>query len=392
MMLVADTGWLTAALWPLAVLFVFSAVVFFHELGHFLVARWCGVKVQTFSIGFGKEIVGWNDRKGTRWRIAWIPLGGYVKFMDDENPASAPSREIIEKMTPEQRETSFHAKPLWQRAAVVAAGPIANFLLSIVIFAIWYGSFGIPRTQPRVDEVVAGSPAEKAGLKAGDVVLTIDGQKIESFEGIKKVVLTRLNRELDITVQRGPGEVPLKVTPHLVETFEKNGQRVTDVVIGVKNNATPDTVTIHRPGPLEAARLGVENTAFLIKLQLSWIGDLVRGQQKLDQLGGIGRIADITGKVVEDSPINVVYFLAFVSVGIGLLNLFPIPLLDGGHLFFYALEAIRRRPLSERAMEMSFRFGFAVVLMLMMLAFYNDRHIYADWARGIADIFGRIVS
>jgi regulator of sigma E protease len=235
---------------------------------------------------------------------------------------------------------------------------------------------------------VAGSPAERAGLKSGDLIVAIDGTKIDTFERVKQVVTNSVGRELEFKVERNKNILALRVTPEIKEEVDERGQKMVDVIIGVKRNATPDTVTTYRPGPIEAVGRGIEYTGFIIKSTLFWIYDVFAGRHRIDQLGGVGRIADITTKVVERSAFDVIYLIGFLSVGIGLLNLFPIPLLDGGHLVFYAIEAIRRKPLSEQTMEMSFRFGFAVVLMLMVLAFYNDRFIYRDWALGLAKVLG----
>lgn len=379
--------WLAADLldrvmFALPFLFVLTVVVFIHELGHFLVARWCGVKVKTFSIGFGKEIFGFFDSHGTRWRLAWIPLGGYVKFMDDENSASMPSRERIESMTPAEREGSFHAKPVWQRAAVVAAGPIANFILAIFIFAIWFSVFGVHSTEARVDEVVPGSPAADAGFKAGDLVLSIDGKKIDAFEGVQQIVSTSVGRELTVAIDREGQKLDLKVTPRLTEQTDDSGQKVQIVVIGIRRMPTPSTVSKYQPGPVEAVWLGVKQTNFIITSTLGWVRDVVGGRQNLDQLGGPARIADIAGKVAKKSKLDVIYLIGFISVSVGLINLFPIPLLDGGHLMFYAIEAVRRRPLSEKSQEIGFRIGFALVLTLMILATFNDLPILKRWFVG----------
>ncbi len=363
-------------------LFVLTVVVFIHELGHFLVARWCGVKVKTFSIGFGKEIFGFFDRQGTRWRLAWIPLGGYVKFMDDENSASVPSRQALEKMTPAERAGSFHAKPVWQRAAIVAAGPLANFLLAILIFAIWFSVFGVHSTEARVDEVVADSPAAAAGFKAGDLIVAIDGNKVEGFEAVQQVVATSVGRELNVDVDRDGKILGLKVTPKLTEQVDETGQKNQFVVIGIRRLPTPSTMTKYQPGVGESLWLGVKQTKFIVTSTLGWVGDVIGGRQNLDQLGGPARIADIAGKVAKKSKLDVIYLIGFISVSVGLINLFPIPLLDGGHLMFYAIEAVRRRPLSEKSQEIGFRIGFALVLTLMILATFNDLPILKRWFAG----------
>ncbi len=358
-------------------LVVLTVVVFVHELGHFLVARWCGVGVRTFSIGFGKEIWGFNDKHGTRWRLAWIPLGGYVKFMDDDNAASVPTREAIKSMTPEQRAISFHAKPVWKRAAVVAAGPIANFILAIFIFALWFGLFGIHSTEARIAEVVKDTPAAEAGFQPGDLITAIDDRQVESFEDVQKIVSTNVGSELAFTVDRDGQAVELKATPALRDQ-KVGSQTISTVVIGIRRSAEAKVQTRY-PNPIEAVALGTDQTKFIITSTLGYLADVIGGRQKADQLGGPVRIGDLAAKVADKSLINLVYLIAFISVSVGLINLFPIPLLDGGHLLFYAIEAVRREPLSEGAQEMGFRIGFAVVIMLMIFATFNDLAVIRGW-------------
>lgn len=358
-------------------LVVLTVVVFVHELGHFLVARWCGVGVRTFSIGFGKEIWGFNDKHGTRWRLAWIPLGGYVKFMDDDNAASVPTREAIKSMTPEQRAVSFHAKPVWKRAAVVAAGPIANFILAIFIFALWFGLFGIHSTEARIAEVVKDTPAAEAGFQPGDLITAIDNRQVESFEDVQKIVSTNVGSELAFTVDRDGQAVELKATPALRDQ-KVGSQTISTVVIGIRRSAEAKVQTRY-PNPIEAVALGTDQTKFIITSTLGYLADVIGGRQKADQLGGPVRIGDLAAKVADKSLINLVYLIAFISVSVGLINLFPIPLLDGGHLLFYAIEAVRREPLSEGAQEMGFRIGFAVVIMLMIFATFNDLAVIRGW-------------
>lgn len=366
----------------LSFLFVLTVVVFVHELGHFLVARWCGVKVKAFSIGFGREVLGFNDRYGTRWRVSWIPLGGYVKFMDDENAASAPSSQALARMSAEERAGSFHFKPLYQRAAVVAAGPIANFLLAIVIFAAMYTFVGVRITEPRVDEVVVGTPAEKAGFKAGDVILSIDGGKTESFNDVLRIVSANAGRELAFQIDRRGELLTLNVTPEGKEVSDNLGGTIRRGQIGIKRISGPGGTVFKKAEPIEALWLGVTETQFIITSTLQYLGDVVTGRQNADQLGGPLRIAHVSGEVARLGFEPLMHFIALISVSIGLINLFPIPLLDGGHLLFYAAEGVRGRPLSERTQEIGFRIGLAVVLMLMAFAFWNDRVIPALWFRG----------
>jgi regulator of sigma E protease len=360
-------------------LFVLTIVVFVHELGHFLVARWYGVKVQAFSIGFGREIWGFYDRYGTRWRLAWIPLGGYVKFIDDENGASVPSQDALARLSPQEREGAFQSKPLGQRAAVVAAGPIANFLLSIALFAIIFTTVGISVTAPRVDELVPDGIAEKAGFKAGDLIVSIDGAPIESFNEMQRVVGANADHELAFEVQRGGTLLTIKATPGRREITDRFGNTMRVGVIGVKRTTQPQDWEYKRYGPLEAIWLGVKETHFIVAKTLGYVRDVALGREAADQLGGPIRIAEVSGQVASAGFIPLLNLTAILSVSIGLINLFPIPLLDGGHLLFYALEAVRRRPLSARAQDIGFRIGLTLVLMLMMYATFNDLPIVRKW-------------
>jgi regulator of sigma E protease len=366
----------------LAFLFVLSIVVFFHELGHFLVARWCGVTVKAFSIGFGREIAGFDDKHGTRWKLCWIPLGGYVKFMDDEGPASTPSRGAIEAMTPQERAGAFHAKPLWQRAAVVAAGPAANFLLALVIFTLWFWGYGVRMTEARVDAVLPDGPAARAGVLPGDRILAIEGRPIDSFEQLQKVVMTNVGRSLAFDIERQGALVKLQIAPEVRPYIDEMGDKTTRVVIGISHVPTEQTIRFHNPGLLEAAGLAVDRTAFIVTSSLGYLSDVIVGRQSGDQLGGPIRIADVAGRVAGQGWENLIHLTAFISVSIGLINLFPIPLLDGGHLLFYAIEAVRRKPLDERTQEMGFRLGLAVVLGLFIFVTINDLPILKRWLIG----------
>ncbi len=361
---------------------VLTIVVFFHELGHFLVARWCGVKVKAFSIGFGQEVFGFDDRHGTRWKLCWIPLGGYVKFMDDENAASVPSREAIAGMSDEERAGSFHAKPLWQRAAVVSAGPIANFILAIVIFTLWFWVNGVYSTEARVDEVMPDSPAAKAGLQSGDLIVAIEGRPVTAFEHIQRHVGTSVGQTLTFRVERGGQTIDLPVTPEVREQRDDKGDVIRMVMIGVKRKPGKDGVIRTDPGFFESVGLAGDRTWFIVTSTLGYMKDVIAGRQSADQLGGPIRIADVAGRVATQGLEYIIQLAAFISVSVGLINLFPIPLLDGGHLMFYAIEALRGRPLDERHQEIGFRIGLAVVLSLMIFATFNDLHILKRWLGG----------
>ena len=354
-------------------LFVLTIVVFFHELGHFLVARWAGVKVLTFSLGFGPELAGFNDRHGTRWKISAIPLGGYVKFFGDDSEASTPaSAETLAGMTEEERAGSFHHKKVGPRAAIVAAGPIANFILAIVIFTCLFTFFGKPSTTARVDKIEASSAAAKAGFQVGDIVTAIDGKTIGSFSDMQRIVGVRAGDTLNFTIKRGDSTLQLKGTPELREVKDSFGNAHRLGVLGITRATAPGDVVTERVDPATALWLGVKETWFVVDRTLAYIGGVFTGREAADQVGGPLRIAQISGQVATIGLTALIHLAAVLSISIGLLNLFPVPLLDGGHLLFYAVEAVRGRPLSERAQEMGFRIGLGLVLMLMVFATYND--------------------
>jgi regulator of sigma E protease len=358
-------------------LFVLTIVVFFHELGHFLVARWAGVRVLTFSVGFGPELAGFNDRHGTRWKLSAIPLGGYVKFFGDEGEASTPSAAALSTMSDADREVSFHHKKVAPRAAIVAAGPIANFLLAIVIFAGLFTFFGKPSASPRVDTVQAESAAAAAGIQPGDVIKAIDGTAIESFSDMQRIVSTRAGQTLSLEIKRGDSNIVISATPNLREVKDNFGNTHRIGVLGITRANSPEDATNTKVDPITAVGLGVKETWFVIDRTLVYIGGVFTGREAADQIGGPIRIAQISGQVSTIGLAALIHLAAVLSVSIGLLNLFPVPLLDGGHLLYYAVEAIRGRPLSERAQEMGFRVGLALVLMLMIFATYNDiLHIF----------------
>jgi regulator of sigma E protease len=357
---------------PVVFLFVLTVVVFFHELGHFLVARWCGVAVKVFSIGFGPEIAGFTDRKGTRWRLSYVPLGGYVKFIDDENVASASGHEALERLSEEDRKRSFQAQSLPARASVVAAGPIANFILAIVIFTAIFAFFGERITAAKVDVVNPGSAAQRAGFLPGDRVVSIDGTAIESFGEMQRIVSTSPGQKLTFVVERDGQQVQLVATPERKETTDNFGNTFRRGLLGIGRSAKAEDWTLKRHDPLTALGMAVKECYFIITRSLSYLYDVITGREAADQLGGPIRIAQMSGQIATLGLIPLLSFIAIISVSIGLINLFPIPVLDGGHLLFYSIEAIRGRPLSENTQEIGFRIGLAFVLMLMIFATFND--------------------
>jgi regulator of sigma E protease len=358
--------------WIIPFLFGLSLVVFFHELGHFLVARWCGVRVLVFSIGFGPELVGFNDKHGTRWKVSLIPLGGYVKFFGDDNPASTPDQGRLAEMSAGERSHSFFFQPVPKRAAIVVAGPLANFVLAMVIFAGIFMAYGKASTSARVDTVQPNSAAASAGFQPGDLVVSIDGTAIDSFVDMQRIVSAAAGTTLEITVERAGQPVVLKATPALKEVKDNFGNVQRIGVLGISRSMAPEDVKLQPVAPLAAVGLGIKETWFVIDRTLSYIGGVIAGREAADQLGGPIRIAQVSGQVATLGFIPILHLAAVLSVSIGLLNLFPIPLLDGGHLLFYLIEAVRGRPLSERAQEVGFRIGLAIVLMLMIFATFND--------------------
>lgn len=353
-------------------LVVLTVVVFIHELGHFWVGRLCGVGVTAFSLGFGKELVGWTDRHGTRWKISAIPLGGYVKFVGDLNAASVPDQDQLGQMSPAERAVSFPHQSVAKRAAIVAAGPIANFILAIAIFAGFNYFSGRLVLEPRIEAVQPGSAAEKAGFQPKDLILTIDGKRIETFADMQILVSSSAGESLVFTVERAGQPVTLSAVPSFVERATPFGkQRIG--LLGVEASRDPEAVKRVSYTFVGAVKAGVAETWNLVDRTLNFLRRLILGWESADQLSGPIGIARASGTAFDVGGVySLVTLIGFLSVSIGLINLFPIPLLDGGHLLFYAIEAVRGRPLSEKAQEIGFRIGFAIVAMLMIFATWND--------------------
>ncbi|MBZ9854671.1 RIP metalloprotease RseP [Mesorhizobium sp. CA13] len=364
-------GFLLGTLVPF--LFVLTVVVFVHEMGHYLVGRWCGIGVRAFSIGFGPELFGFNDRQGTRWKLCAIPLGGYVKFVGDMNATSSqPSTEEIETLTDAERKVAFHTQPIWKRAATVVAGPLFNFLLTIVVFSVLFSAYGRYVAEPMVAEVTAGSPAAKAGILPGDRFVSVDGSKIDTFGDVQRLVSGRAGDSITFVMLRDGKEVTVTATPQLMEQQDALGNKVKVAVIGVVNNkelGQPRLITYSPAGAFTAA---VEETGHVIQRTGQFLQRFVVGREDKCQLGGPVKIADMAGKAAKLGFEWLVQLVALLSVGIGILNLLPIPPLDGGHLLFYGVEAVIRRPVSERMMEMAYRAGLLLVLGFMAFVFWND--------------------
>ncbi|WP_244630917.1 RIP metalloprotease RseP [Aureimonas sp. ME7] len=366
------TLWDSALIRVVPFLFVLTVIVFFHELGHYLVGRWSGIRILAFSVGFGPELLGFTDRRGTRWKLCAIPLGGYVKFFGDENAASVPDQAALKRMSPVERSGAFHTASVSRRAATVAAGPIANFILAVAIFAGTAYATGIVVGDPIVSEVRPGSPAEAAGVLPGDRVVRADGTTIRYFSDFQRYVSQRAGVPIAVEVERQGQPVALTITPQEQTQKDGFGNEFRTAVIGVVANAEEGAFRTQELGPLEALQYGTSQTWFVTKSTVDFVGGIFRGSQPTDQIGGPIRIAQVSSQVATLGFAPLLNLAALLSVSIGLLNLLPIPMLDGGHLLFYAAEAIRGKPLSERVQEFGFRIGLALVLMLMVFAFWND--------------------
>jgi regulator of sigma E protease len=357
------------AIYIVPALVVLTAVVFVHEMGHFLVARLCGIRVAAFSIGFGRELVGFDDRHGTRWKLSLIPLGGYVRFEGDENAASIPDPEALAQTPPSERKGLFHFAPLWRRTAVVAAGPAANFLLAVLIFASVFALIGRPHVLPVVDTVMAGSAAETAGFQPGDRIVSVDGERIDSFSELQGIVMLSADETLSVVIERGGAEMTLTAVPARQEQPDRLGGTHRIGVLGI----TSGEFSFERDDPVSAIGAGFAETWNIVDRTMTYIGRLVTGRESAEQLSGPVRIGQISGAVATTGGIaGLIYLTAVLSVSIGLFNLFPVPMLDGGHLLFYLIEAIRGRPLSARIQDLGFRIGFALVIMLFIFVTFND--------------------
>lgn len=361
----------SVGLYAIPFIVVLTVVVFFHELGHFWVGRRCGIKVDAFSIGFGPELFAFVDRHGTRWRVAALPLGGYVKFHGDANGASMTDDAAVEAMPAAEKAVTFAAQPIWKRAATVAAGPIANFILAIVIFCGVFFAYGRSVLTPRVDSVAAGSAAEVAGFLPGDLVLEIDGQKIGSFNELQRIVTTSPDKALTFLVDRAGKGVSLTATPRLKEVESSLGKTRVGL-LGVQAGGKPEDWRTESYGLVDSLKLATHETWFVVRQTAGYLGGLAIGKESPDQLSGPAGIVQVSGEMAKLGVAALLNLVAILSISIGLLNLAPVPLLDGGHLMFYLIEAIRGRALNERAQEIGFRIGIAVVGGLMVLATYND--------------------
>jgi regulator of sigma E protease len=366
------------SLWFILLAFIcaIGPLVFIHEFGHYLVARLCGVGAEVFSIGFGHEVVGWTDRSGTRWKVGWLPLGGYVRFIGDMNPASAPAAGA-EDVPEELRSRSFHHKPVWQRFLIVLAGPAANFLLAILIFAAFFAAFGVPRTPNTIGMVQPGSVAERSGLRPGDRINAIAGQQVDSFEDLQRIVGLRPGEHVALEIVRGGRPLVLELNLGVREERDRFGQSYRMGMLGVMQTGR---VMERLPvGELIPAATGY--TIALTRSMIDGVAQIVTGRRSAKDLGGPLKIAQIAGQQASLGAFEFIQLLALFSINLGFINLLPVPMLDGGHLFFYAVEAVRRRPVSLQVQDWAFRGGLALILALLLFTTINDLDSFGLWDR-----------
>jgi regulator of sigma E protease len=349
-------------------LIVLTVLVFVHEFGHYAIARWNGVRIDVFSIGFGPELFGWWDSAGTRWKFSTIPLGGYVKMFGDSDASSGQPLPGLGRLAQTERNVSFHYKRLGQRAAIVAAGPAANFAFAIVVLAVLFMTFGQPYTPAEVGQVQPGSAAEEGGIRAGDVILSIDGQAVARFEDVQQTVRMNPGVAMAIVVKRDAQTLTLQVTPTRTEVTDRFGNHYEIGLLGIARSG----MEYVKRDPVTAVYQAVGETWNLSASTLQAMWQMVKGTRTTDELGGPLRIAQMSGEVARGGIAPILTFMALLSVSLGLINLFPVPILDGGHLLFYAAEAIRGKPLGQKAQEYGFRIGLALVLTLMVFTTWND--------------------
>ena len=355
----------------LSFLLVIGPLIFIHELGHYYAGRLFGVKADAFSIGFGREVVGWNDKRGTRWKIGWMPLGGYVKFAGDMNPASTPTDDWL-SLPAEERNQTFQAKPLWQRFIIVLAGPVTNFIVAILIFAGFFLAFGEPRTPPVVNIVQAESAAAEAGLRPGDRIVAVGGRAVERFQEPLEVNLLRDGRPLSVVA-----------TPKVEIERDRFGNEFRRGLLGI----SPTARVIEPLAPGQVLVAAVRHTGDVVVMMVDTMGQIITGRRSVKELGGPLKIAQYSGQQAVMGWLPFIEFMAMISINLGFINLLPIPMLDGGHLIFYILEGVRRRPLPPQAQEWAFRSGLALLLSFMIFVTFNDLGSFGIWER-LAGLIG----
>jgi regulator of sigma E protease len=363
-------------IWLVLVAFIcaLGPLVFFHELGHYLVARAFRIPAEVFSIGFGREIVGWTDRQGTRWKVGWLPLGGYVRFIGDMSPASNPAE--AHEVPPELRDRAFQLRPVWQRFLVVLAGPVANFLLAIIIFAAFFATLGAPRTNI-VGGVQPDSAAAESGLQPGDRIVSIADRETRTFEDIRSIVMLRANETVTVRFERQHQARSLRVRIKSDVVTDSFGEKFERGLLGVY----PTTGSLERLPLARAIPEGARYTLLVTRSMIDGLGQVISGRRDTHELGGPLKIAQIAGQQASLGPLAFAQLLALFSINLGFINLLPVPMLDGGHLFFYTVEAVRRRPLSAKALDWAFRGGLAVILALLVFTTVNDLGSLGLWDR-----------
>lgn len=366
----------------LAFALMIGPLVFVHELGHYLAGRWFGVKADEFSIGFGREVAGFTDKRGTRWKFGWLPLGGYVRFAGDMNPASQPSPEWM-ALPPAEREATFQAKPLWQRAIVVAAGPVTNFALAILILAGFALAYGQNVTPAVIGTVAADSPAAAAGLQPGDRVTALGGRGVEAFADMADYTRLRPGESVRIDYTRGGTAMQGETVIGTRTERDRFGNEYRIGMLGIGAGAP----VVERVGVIEAPLVGLRQTGQIVQITLDALGQIITGRRSASELGGPLRIAQVSGQRLSLGLREFVLLLALISINLGFINLLPVPVLDGGHLLFYAIEAIRRRPVEPQVMEWAFRGGLVAILALMVLVTFNDLAAFGVW-RNLAGLIG----
>ncbi|MBW8284364.1 MAG: RIP metalloprotease RseP [Rhizobium sp.] len=363
-------GFLAGYILPYVV--ILSLLVFVHEMGHYLAGRWSGIRVLAFSVGFGPEIVGYTDAHGTRWKLSAIPLGGYVRFYGDADAASLADGDELAEMSLAERAQTLAGAKLWKRAVTVAAGPIANFLAAIAIFAVLFATQGKPVADPVVAEVKADSAAFEAGVQPGDVLVALDGDRIETFDDVVRYISMRPEMPVVVTVRRNDSEVDLNMVPRRTVTTDRFGNEMEVGQIGIVTNQQSGNFRIVELTPLQAVGEGVLQTWHIVTGTFDYLSNLFAGRMNADQLGGPVRVVQASGQMATLGIVALFNLAAVLSVSLGLLNLMPVPVLDGGHLVLYALEAIRGKPVGQNAQEIAFRIGMAMILSLMVFATWND--------------------
>ena len=352
----------------LAFAFLITVVVFIHELGHYSIGKWCGIGVETFSIGMGKQIWGKRDKSGTLWRIAILPIGGYVKFYGDEDPTGKKSHSTEDKAN----DQNFHNKSVWKKIATTAAGPLFNFILAILIFSMIFLFRGESLVQPFIGDVVKGSPAYNSGLKTGDEIISVNGEDIFSFNDLRDHVMQSSNEELSLTLIRDGSQINISLMPEVVVSKDRFGSEYSSARIGVMGSQNPNHMELIRYGFFESFFRGTKETYNLSSKILVYLGNLISGRESIDQMGGPIKIVQISGEISNYGIIPLLALIAAISVNLGIINLLPIPVLDGGHLLYYSFEVLRGKPLSQKTQEIGMQIGMSLLIALMIFVTFLD--------------------